>query len=177
VAERPSCGLRSLRGRTRLAGPAGRLDRGGVAILPRIWRSAATSTWRPEDIDIRDATAVHGATLVSPQEREQLARLRGWGARRCAPLPPRARMLHLVGLPSWPAASPVFACDTAAVSLRPASIPAWPAPIPPACLLAPRPLLAPASRTICGADIYGATTNYDRAECSIVNSVRGPRRS
>ena len=33
----------------------------------------------PEDIDVWDAAAVHGATHVSPAERERLARLREWG--------------------------------------------------------------------------------------------------
>ncbi len=33
----------------------------------------------PEDIDVWDAAAVHGATHVSPAERERVARLRTWG--------------------------------------------------------------------------------------------------
>jgi exodeoxyribonuclease-3 len=33
----------------------------------------------PEDIDVWDPTAAHGATHVSPPERERLARLRDWG--------------------------------------------------------------------------------------------------
>jgi exodeoxyribonuclease III len=33
----------------------------------------------PEDVDVWDAAAVHGATHVSPPERERLARLRQWG--------------------------------------------------------------------------------------------------
>jgi exodeoxyribonuclease III len=33
----------------------------------------------PEDIDVWDPAAVHGATHVSPPERERIARLRGWG--------------------------------------------------------------------------------------------------
>jgi exodeoxyribonuclease-3 len=33
----------------------------------------------PEDIDVWDPTAVHGATHVSPPERERVARLRDWG--------------------------------------------------------------------------------------------------
>ena len=33
----------------------------------------------PEDIDVWDPSAVHGATHVSPPERERLARLRDWG--------------------------------------------------------------------------------------------------
>jgi exodeoxyribonuclease-3 len=33
----------------------------------------------PEDIDVWDPAAVHGATHVSPAERERIARLRDWG--------------------------------------------------------------------------------------------------
>lgn len=33
----------------------------------------------PEDVDVWDPTAVHGATHVSPPERERVARLRDWG--------------------------------------------------------------------------------------------------
>jgi exodeoxyribonuclease-3 len=33
----------------------------------------------PEDIDVWDPAAVHGATHVSPPERERIARLRAWG--------------------------------------------------------------------------------------------------
>lgn len=33
----------------------------------------------PEDVDVWDPAAVHGATHVSPPERERLARLRDWG--------------------------------------------------------------------------------------------------
>ncbi len=33
----------------------------------------------PEDIDVWDANAVHGATHVSPRERAAVARLRAWG--------------------------------------------------------------------------------------------------
>ena len=43
------------------------------------WRSAATTTSRPEDIDVWDVNAVHGATHVSPRERAAVAKLREWG--------------------------------------------------------------------------------------------------
>ena len=33
----------------------------------------------PEDIDVWDPSAVHGATHVSPEERAELARMRNWG--------------------------------------------------------------------------------------------------
>ena len=33
----------------------------------------------PEDIDVWDAAAVHGATHVSPPERNAVARMRDWG--------------------------------------------------------------------------------------------------
>ncbi len=54
----------------------------------------------PTDNDVWDPAAAHGATHVSVPERERVARLVEWGHdRRPAPVPPGARLLHVVGLP------------------------------------------------------------------------------